>query len=61
MRLVSASSKAWEQIPVKKKNFPQNLLYTSNAKLTQNFLSASIETDGYAKTPLILCSEIYFT
>jgi hypothetical protein len=61
MLFVSASSTARKQIPVKKKNFPQNLLYIPKAKITQNFLSASIKTDGYAKTPLILCSEIYFT
>jgi len=46
---------------VKKKIFPQNLLYTPKAKPTQNFLSAFVKTAGYAKTLLILCSEIYFT
>jgi hypothetical protein len=46
---------------LKKKIFPQNLLYTPKAKPTQNFLSASIKTDGYAKSPLILCSEICCT
>jgi len=32
-------------MPVKKKIFPQNLLYTPKAKPTKNFLSASIKTD----------------
>ena len=52
MHLILASSNARKKIPVKKKIFPQNLLYTPNVKPTQNFLSASIKTDGYAKLPL---------
>jgi hypothetical protein len=58
--LISASCNAGKQVSLKVKMFPQNLLYAFNAKSNPNSLNASIYTDGYANTHIILSLEVYF-